>query len=347
MNLQETYMMRCLELARGGIGNVAPNPMVGCVIVHNDKIIAEGFHKQYGGAHAEVEAINTIENKQVLKEATLYVNLEPCSHHGKTPPCADLIIKYKIPHVIIGTLDTNSKVAGQGIKKLIEAGVDVNCGVLEEECRSLNKRFFTFHEEKRPYVILKWAQSIDGYIDINRKIGDGKAPIKISNAEASNLVHQWRSEEQAIMVGTNTALLDNPQLTVRNVKGKNPLRVVIDKEGKIPSTHYLVSDNEPTLLFTYSTDKTDKNKEFVSLRNADNIIEEILTTLFERGIQSVIIEGGSKLLNSFIEKDLWDEARVIIGQQKIENGIKAPLLKQQPISEENLNGDTILYYTNQ
>ena len=333
----EKYMKRCLELAQKGFGKVAPNPMVGCVIVYNDKTIAEGYHKQYGEAHAEVNAINSVKNKTFLKDSTLYVNLEPCSHFGQTPPCADLIIRYKIKYVVIGTIDPNPLVAGRGIQKLVSAGIDVKVGVLEEECRELNKRFFTFHEKRRPYIILKWAQTKDNYIGIRN------LKSQISDLRSQKLVHRWRSEEQAIMVGTNTALTDNPKLTTRLVKGKNPLRIVIDRNLKIPSKFFLLDKKIPTIVFTVKNRKPVKNLEYIRIDSQKSFLSQILDELYKRNIQSLIVEGGATLLNSFISEGLWDEARVFTGNKNLKgkNGIQSPSIEEKLIAQEKIGTDSL------
>lgn len=347
MNSHEKHMKRCLELAVKGLGNVAPNPMVGCVIVYNGEVIGEGYHQKYGEAHAEVNAINAIIDKELLKNSTLYVNLEPCSHFGKTPPCADLIIKYKIPRVVIGTIDSNILVAGNGIEKLKASGVEVTIGMLEADCKKLNKRFFTFQEKKRPYVILKWAQTTDGFIDVKRHEESTNKPIQISNSDSKKLLHLWRSQEQAIMIGTNTALLDNPQLTVREVKGKNPLRITIDKWLRIPKHFYLFDHTTPTLVFTASDEPAQINLDFVKIDFEQPIIPQVLNELYKRNIQSLIVEGGEYILNSFIDANLWDSARVFISEKKLEKGVHAPVLKQEPVVKENISGDKLLFYVNQ
>lgn len=344
MNIHETYMKHCLDLAVKGLGQTAPNPMVGCVIVYDNKIIGEGYHEQYGQAHAEVNAINSVKDKELLKKATLYVNLEPCSHFGKTPPCADLIIEHKIPVVVIGSIDSNSLVSGKGIEKLTHAGVDVTMGVLKEECRRLNKRFFTFHEKKRPYIILKWAQTSDGFIDVKRNEENTSKPVQISNSDSKKLLHLWRSQESAIMIGTNTALLDNPQLTVREVKGKNPLRITIDKWLRIPKHFHLFDRSSPTLIFTSLDEPSQHNLEFKKIDFDQPVIPKILDELYKRNIQSVLIEGGEMLLNSFINADLWDAARVFISDKTLGKGVPAPVLKSKPVIRENVSGDKLLFY---
>ena len=335
-------MNRCLQLAAKGLGNTAPNPLVGSVIVYNDTIIGEGYHMQYGQAHAEVNAINSVENKDLLKLATLYVNLEPCAHFGKTPPCADLIIKNQIPTVVIGTPDINSLVNGTGIERLRAAGINVTTRILEDECYKLNKRFFTFHKLKRPYIILKWAQTHDGFIDNLRGENEDNLPLQISNAESKKLLHLWRSQEQAIMVGSNTALLDNPKLTVREVTGKNPIRITIDKWNRIPKNYFLFDKTVPTIVFTSETILPEHNLEYIKIDFDSNIIAQVLHQLYLRNIQSLILEGGALLLNSFIHDGNWDEARLFISSQVINKGVKAPELNREPTTIENINGDTLL-----
>ena len=339
-------MKRCLELAEKGFGKVAPNPMVGCVIVHNNKVIGEGYHQKFGDAHAEVNAINSVRDKSLLKNSTLYVNLEPCSHFGKTQPCADLIIRYKIKYVVIGSMDTNPLVSGKGIYKIASSRSDVKVGVLENECKKLNKRFYTFHEKKRPYIILKWAQTKDNFFGIiNLK-------TQISRHKSQKLVHKWRSEEQAIMVGTNTALIDNPQLTVRKIKGNNPLRGVIDEDLKIPSRFHLLDGSVPTIVFTGKTKSSKKNIEYVVIDFKKNVLKQIMNELYQRQIQSLIVEGGAKLLNSFISENLWDEARVITSNKKLNelskkgNGVEAPKIIIQNISKEKIGSDELQVYRN-
>jgi len=321
MSMHEKYMRRCLEIARNGLGYVAPNPMVGAVLVHDGKIIAEGFHRAHGLPHAEPEAISKVSDKSLLRECTLYVSLEPCNHFGKTPPCTELIITSQIPRVVVAATDTFPKVNGAGILRLREAGIEVTLGVLEREARELNKRFFTFHEKKRPYIILKWAQTADGFIDVHRAAG--KPAAKISNNEAHRLSHRWRTEEQAIMVGTNTALMDNPTLTARLWTGKNPTRVTVDKKNILPRTLNIFSSEAPTIVFD-STDAT------IWLKG-----------LYERKVQSLIVEGGAKLLQSFIDAGLWDEARIFTAPQQLGSGVNAPKIEGTIQSEESL-GDNVL-----
>jgi diaminohydroxyphosphoribosylaminopyrimidine deaminase/5-amino-6-(5-phosphoribosylamino)uracil reductase len=337
-------MQRCLQLAQLGAGNTAPNPMVGAVLVHDDKIIGEGYHQQYGQAHAEVNCINNVleENKSLIEKSTLYVSLEPCVHFGKTAPCADLIIKMKIPKVVIGCRDSYKEVDGRGIEKLKAAGVEVVTGVLEREARELNKRFFTFYEKQRPYIILKWAQSS------NYKIANADySRVLISNDFTNRLVHKWRSEEAGIMVGTNTALYDNPSLTNRYWSGNNPVRIVIDKELKIPITHHLINDGQKTIIFNKIKNEDDGMILYRKIQGDGTEISQVVACLFEMKIQSILVEGGSALLQSFIDEDCWDEARVIRNEQLIiENGISSPVLKNYSVMKtETFFSDTIHTYT--
>ncbi len=339
-------MQRCLELAEKGKGSVAPNPMVGCVIVCDDKIIGEGWHRKYGEAHAEVNAIDSVENKELLRRSALYVNLEPCVHFGKTPPCTDLIIQHKIPHVVIGCLDSFSLVDGKGKQKMSQSGIQVESGILEKECRFLNRRFFTFHEKGRPYLILKWAETADGFIDSTRLSGSPEKALPISGPQAQTRLHQWRSEESAILIGTNTALLDNPQLTVRGIKGNNPIRLVIDKHNAIPGGNHLKDQSTPTLIFTSQPLKNEINLEYIQIPfgSRDETLIVLLKELHKRKILSVLVEGGAKLLNSFFENGLWDEARVFISGNKIETGVKAPNKPDRPYSCEYVGNDALRTY---
>ncbi|MFI0431334.1 bifunctional diaminohydroxyphosphoribosylaminopyrimidine deaminase/5-amino-6-(5-phosphoribosylamino)uracil reductase RibD [Mariniflexile sp. HMF6888] len=310
-----------------------PNPMVGSVIVHNNQIIGEGFTSAYGGNHAEVNAINSVKNKSLLKESTIYVTLEPCSHFGKTPPCSDLIIKHQIPHVVIGCIDDNIQVAGKGIEKLKKAGCNVIVGIAENECKEHHKRFFTFHNKKRPYIILKWAETADGFIAPETK--NEQKPVWITNEYSRQLVHKWRAEEQAILVGFNTVLQDNPSLTVRDWTGQNPIRIVIDSENKL-SKKYTVFNNEAETI-------TLSNKDIDSSKNT---AQQICDILFKNNINSVIIEGGAKTLQTFIDGNLWDEARVFTGNTHFKNGVKAPKFSGTLISEETIMGDVLKTYKN-
>ncbi|NVN95818.1 MAG: bifunctional diaminohydroxyphosphoribosylaminopyrimidine deaminase/5-amino-6-(5-phosphoribosylamino)uracil reductase RibD [Bacteroidetes bacterium] len=345
MNEYYTYMLRCLELAKKGFGSVAPNPMVGCVIVHDGIIIGEGFHQKYGEAHAEVNAIHSVINKEQLPESTVYVNLEPCSHYGKTPPCADLLIKHQVKEVIIANTDPNPLVAGKGIEKLKNAGIKVTTGILDDEAKALNKRFLCYYTKKRPYIILKWAKTLDGFMDIDRSQVGNNHKYWITNDELKILVHKWRSEESAIMVGTNTALNDNPQLNIRYWKGIQPLRLVIDENLSLPKTLHLFDQQNPTVIFTAKKEESKHNLTYQYINFNDNPLRQILNYLYEKKITSVIIEGGKELLQSFIEQGLWDEARVLTGNKYFVKGLISPEIKGKIISDEEINKDrlTIIY----
>ena len=323
LNTNEKYINRCIELAKLGLGNTYPNPLVGSVIVYKGKIIGEGYHKKCGEAHAEVNAVNSVKDKSLLKHSTLYVNLEPCSHVGRTPACSTMIIANKIPKVVIGSIDTFSKVSGKGIEMLKNAGIDVTLGVLNNECRELNKRFFTFHEKKRPYIILKWAQTKDGFIDIIKTNKNQKGEW-ITNELSKALVHKWRSEEAAIMIGTDTAIIDNPQLDVREWTGENPIRISIDKNLRLPKNLNILDNTTPSVIYNERKNSKSKNIEYLKINFDNNLLKTILKNLHSRDIQSIIIEGGEKLLNSFIKQNLWDEARIFTGNKYFKQGIKAP-----------------------
>lgn len=346
MNRNEFYIKRCLELAENGLGTTYPNPLVGCVIVHDEKIIGEGWHIKSGDAHAEVRAIASVKDESLLKKSTIYVTLEPCSHFGKTPPCSDLIIAKKIPNIVVGTLDPFAKVAGMGIKKLLAAGRNVVVGVCEKECEALNKRFFTFHRKKRPYVILKWAETKHGFIaPLEQKSNE---IFWITNSYAQQLVHKWRSEEQAILVGTQTALADNPKLNVRHWNGTNPTRVVIDKSLKLPGHLSLLDKSQPTVVF-HDKGITEKNKDnliYIGLDFNCEVLTQALEELYKLELQSIIIEGGSKTLQGFIDAGLWDEARVFTGQNDIDKGIKGPVLERQATRTVDVEGDQLNYFYN-
>lgn len=337
-----TYMQQTLRLAEKGWPLVAPNPMVGCIIVKGDKIIAEGYHQKFGEAHAEVNAINSLDPGFDFSDCTLYVNLEPCSHQGKNPPCSDLIIDKKFKKVVICNVDTNPLVGGKGIEKLKKAGIDVETGILEKEGRELNKRFFTFHEKKRPYIILKWAQTNDGFIS-KQPIPQNKIENWITGEDNKKLVHEWRAKEQAIMVGTTTALNDNPELTVRLAKGKNPIRIVLDKDLKLKSDLHIFNDAAETLVFTEIEKTSTGNITYIKIDFSKNTLFQLLDKLFELNISSLIVEGGTTLLQSFINDNLWDEARVFINPNKnFENGIKAPEFDLSKASKEK-SGTDYLY----
>lgn len=326
MTTDEIYMQRCIQLARCGAQGAAPNPMVGAVVVADGRIIGEGYHIRCGGPHAEVNAIASVRDESMLERATIYVSLEPCAHHGKTPPCADLIIRKRIPRVVVGCMDPFARVNGLGIKKLRDAGIDVRVGVLEEECRALNSRFITFHSKQRPWVLLKWAQSADGYIDSVRT--NDEKPTAFSTPFTSVLVHRLRAECQAILVGTNTVLMDNPSLTNRLWFGQNPMRLTIDRNGRLSNELRIMNDDAQTHVYTRES------------------LPEILADLHARGIQSLIVEGGARLLQSFIDADLWDEARVEMAPCRLEQGIAAPrLANASKQSETIVDGNIIRTYT--
>jgi diaminohydroxyphosphoribosylaminopyrimidine deaminase / 5-amino-6-(5-phosphoribosylamino)uracil reductase len=332
----ERYMQRCMELARLGLGESAPNPMVGSVIVYENKIIGEGYHHKFGEPHAEVNAINSVTDKTLLPGSTLYVNLEPCSHFGKTPPCCDLIVRNQIKRVVISNSDPNPLVKGKGLKKLKESGTEVVTDVFKKQGEELNRRFFTFHLKNRPYIILKWAQSPDGFIDVIRNSVKPQQPNWITNEEARMLVHKWRSEEQAIMIGTNTAFIDNPRLNVRLWCGKNPTRIVIDRNLRLPQNIHLFDGSLPTIIFTQKiVEEMEKpNIEYITVPFDDYLPEHVLGELYKRNIQSLIIEGGTRLINSFVNANLWDEARVFTGQKYFNTGIEAPRLEIKSVSYE-------------
>lgn len=334
------FMQRCFQLAQNGLGNVAPNPLVGAVLVHEGRIIAEGYHAQYGEAHAEVMAIRTCKHPELLPHSTLYVNLEPCSHFGKTPPCADLILEKKIPRVVICNQDPFPEVSGRGIQKLRDAGVDVRTGILAEEGEKLNRRFFTFHRKKRPYIILKWAQSMDGFLD-----GNKEKPIKITSLATDQLVHQWRTQEPGIMVGYNTARKDNPKLTARLFPGKTPIRIVYDPKLALPHSLQLFSDGNPSIIFNSLKDEKTGSLQFI--KTEENKLDELVQHLYSLKIQSILIEGGRKTLQQFIDNNLWDEARVIAGNVSIGNGVKAPVLRNVLLrTNQQMASDRIYYFDN-
>lgn len=370
-------MQYCLQIAKNGIGTTRPNPSVGAVVVLNDVIIGEGFTSAYGGNHAEVNAINSVKDKSELKEATIYVTLEPCSHFGKTPPCADLIVKHQFKNVVIGCVDANSLVAGKGIERLKKAGINVVVGVLENECLEHHKRFFTVQNKKRPYIILKWAETKNGFIypelvsgSVTTELVSGsvnetlkqvqrKVPIWISNQYSQQLVHKWRSEEHAILVGTNTVIADNPKLNVRSWSGNNPIRIVLDRNLRIPKSANIFDESVKTIVLTEKKEKREKKKEdcqfehvissvvekrklvFEEIDFSKSIAQQICKVLHKHQIQSVIIEGGTQTLQTFIDASLWDEARIFIGENEFKNGIKGPVISGKLISESNLKGDVL------
>ena len=343
LTTDEIYMHRCLELAKLGEGHVAPNPMVGAVLVHTEKIIGEGYHQTHGQAHAEVNCINSVneENKDLISRSTLYVSLEPCVHHGKTPPCTDLILENKIPKVVVGCRDPFDKVNGKGIEKLKTAGVEVVTNILEKECIKLNKAFFTFHTKHRPYIILKWAQTANG------KIANGNhSKVFISNEFTNRLVHKWRSEVTSILIGTNTALSDDPELTVRSWQGKNPTRLVIDMNLNLSKSLKIFNSQAYTIIFNAIKHNEQNNILYYQLTKGPNLIHQIINALYELNIQSVIVEGGAKTLQSFIDEKMWDETRIITNEQMtIEHGLAAPELSSfKQTHLENILTDKIHYY---
>ncbi|MCK0115225.1 bifunctional diaminohydroxyphosphoribosylaminopyrimidine deaminase/5-amino-6-(5-phosphoribosylamino)uracil reductase RibD [Gelidibacter sp. F63206] len=358
MNIHEKYIKRCIEIGKNGLGTTAPNPMVGCVIVHGQMIIGEGFTSPYGGAHAEVNAINSVKNPSLLPKSTLYVTLEPCSHFGKTPPCTNAIIKFKIPKVVIGTTDTHSAVAGKGIEKLKASGCEIIVGVLEDEVKAHHKRFFTFHNKKRPYIILKWAETADGFIAPSSR--DEQKPVWITNQSSRQLVHKWRAEEQAILVGTNTVIEDNPSLTTRDWYGRNPIRIVLDKNSRLSidvavfdakAKTIRISEKQEECITETEPDNLELTcqsviTEYLKWDFKDKIAHQICTILFKHDINSVIIEGGRQTLQTFIDENCWDEARVFKSTANFITGTKAPHISGRLLSEEKIINDTLKLYTN-
>lgn len=345
LSVHQTYMHRCLQLAKLGQGGVAPNPLVGAVLVYDDRIIGEGYHQQYGQAHAEVNCINSVkeEDKHLVSQSTLYVSLEPCAHFGKTPPCADLIIENKIPKIVIGCRDPFMQVNGKGIEKLQKAGIETEVGVLESECKELNKRFFIFNTQHRPYIVLKWAMSADAKI-----APEDRSRVLISNDKTNRLVHKWRSEEIAILVGTNTAAFDDPELTTRLWPGNNPVRLVVDLHLRLPSSLKLFNGKVKTVVFNLHQHEERDNLLYYQVAEDASLVHQITNALYQMKLQSVLVEGGAQLLQSFIDESLWDEARVICNDQLIiGSGIAAPQLHQHSlIGKEVLSTDTIQYYKN-
>lgn len=333
MTNHDSFMRRCLELAGNGTGQVTPNPLVGSVIVCEGRIIGEGYHALYGGPHAEVNAIRSVRHTELLRKSTLYVSLEPCAHHGKTPPCSDLIIGKGIPHVVIGSSDPYSEVSGRGIQRLLQAGIKVETGVLEQECRWLNRRFFTFHEIKRPYIILKWAQTLDGFIAPGNQ---PDRPVWISGPMARLMVHRLRTGEAAILAGTNTVLKDNPCLTARDWSGQSPLRVIIDQNGKIPPHFNIFKEDAPTLFFTGEGYGPSGNAESCQINFNKDVPAQILQELYRRNILSVIVEGGAVTLQHFMDAGLWDEALVFTGPEFFFSGIKAPRIQGICAGQESI-----------
>ena len=333
MSRHEHYIKRCITLGLNGLGTARPNPMVGAVIVHDNKIIGEGYTSPYGGPHAEVNAINSVKDKSLLNESTLYVTLEPCSHYGKTPPCSEFIVDHKIPNIVIGCKDPNPEVSGNGIKRLKEVGSHVITGVLEGQCRDHHKRFLTYQIKKRPYIILKWAETEDGFIAPLQK--DSQRPIWISNSHSRQLVHKWRAEEQAILVGTETVIQDNPKLDVREWKGSNPIRLVLDINNRLDSTQSVFNNAAKTIKITKGNINTDLP-----------IAKEICDFAYQLHITSMIVEGGQRTLQTFINENLWDEARVFVGNKKFESGVRAPNIQGRISEEYNIGGDQLKYLIN-
>ncbi len=342
----ELYMQRCLELARKGMGLTRQNPLVGSVIVYNDRIIGEGFHKEFGGPHAEINAIDSVKDKSLLKNSTLYVNLEPCSHQGKTPPCSARIKDLGIMRVVIGCLDSNPEVSGRGAELLNRAGTEVVTGVLGEASRFLNRRFYTFHEKKRPFVILKWAQTPDGFIDQDRKRTGKKSPEWITNQTSRMLVHKWRSEEISIMAGTETILLDNPELNVREWPGLSPIRIIPDKNGRIDSGLNVMNGDSSTIIFSGDKKTGNGNPEIIYLDPENFEISIFLKELYKRNILSVFVEGGAKLIRSFIDSGLWDETFVFYGNKSFNSGVNAPLIGRKPEEKVDFRGIKLYVYRN-
>ncbi len=347
-NKDKVFMQRCLQLAKIGFGNTYPNPMVGSVIVHKGKIIGEGYHAKSGESHAEVNAINSVEKKELLKTSCLYVNLEPCAHKGKTPACSLFIIEKKIPRVVIGCSDSFEKVSGKGIEMLKNAGVEVRVGVLEKEARRLNRRFFTFHEKKRPYIILKWARTADGFIDFERNASTAIKPNWITDEFSRILVHKWRAEEQSIMVATNTAEKDNPKLNIRDWAGNQPVRIVLDKKLRLKTSLNLFDKSQKTIVFTEQSKKNEKNICFEKIIFDDSFYDNFLNILYEKEIQSVFIEGGAKFLQNLIDKNYWDEIREFIGETNFFKGIKAPIIGRPADISTKVSPNNIIlkYYFN-
>ncbi|WP_222984403.1 bifunctional diaminohydroxyphosphoribosylaminopyrimidine deaminase/5-amino-6-(5-phosphoribosylamino)uracil reductase RibD [Flagellimonas meishanensis] len=347
MKIHQKYILRCLELGKKGLGSTAPNPMVGCVIVHNDKIIGEGFTSPYGGPHAEVNALNSVQDRSLLSKATLYVSLEPCAHYGKTPPCANLIAEYRIPKVVIGIEDPHEKVAGKGIGIIKEAGSEVIVGVLAEACRQHHKRFLCHHEKKRPYIILKWAETQDGFMaPENEKRESDPTPFWITNELSRQLVHKWRSEEQAILVGTQTVLKDNPKLSTRHWVGKSPIRVVLDKDLKVPRDFSVFDSSVKTLVLTQISN-TSAYLDHIDYEIVDfskPIASQLCDILYARNITSLIVEGGRHTLQTFIDDGLWDEARIFRGSHSFQKGLAAPNLDGKLISEQTISSDMLSIY---
>lgn len=344
MNEHDIYMQKCFSLAAQGLGKTRSNPLVGAVIVKDGEIIGEGAHLCFGEAHAEVNAVKSVQNQDDLKNATIYVSLEPCSHTGKTPPCADLIIEKGFQKLVFSNLDPNPLVAGKGIEKIKNAGIEVEQYGAEQGAE-INRRFFTFQEKKRPFIVLKWAQTADGFIDISREEGDDLTPLKITSQTVDKISHQWRAEEMGIMVGTQTALLDNPSLTVRHAKGEQPLRILLDRNLEVPAYFNLIDNSTPTVVVTDSPIHPMKKVDYIGIENGDSL-QTVFNYCVQKNVISILVEGGQKLLQSFIDQNLWDEMRIITNKNiSIEKGKKAPhfdinttevIDKWQPTAEEEI-----------
>jgi diaminohydroxyphosphoribosylaminopyrimidine deaminase/5-amino-6-(5-phosphoribosylamino)uracil reductase len=343
----QQYMRRCLELASCAAGLTYPNPLVGSVIVHNNRIIGEGYHLKAGEPHAEVNAVRSVRQNELLADSTLYVNLEPCSHYGLTPPCTDLIISSGIRKVVIGTADTSDKVSGKGIFKLREAGCKVVVGVLEEECRMINRRFFSFHEKKRPYIVLKWAQSSDNFIDMERKKAQPLEPVWITGSAEKVLVHRWRAEEQAILAGAGTLRKDNPRLNVREWTGKDPVKLILSSSGNIGSDPAVLSSGGRVIVFTHNKEAQIPGADIYLLDRNRESAEQIADFLYTAGFQSLFVEGGTEVLTHFISSGLWDEARVFTGRTQFCSGVSAPIISGELICKEDFDQSTLkVFYNN-
>ena len=338
-------MKRCFELARKGLGLTRTNPLVGCVIVHHDRIIGEGYHHEFGGPHAEVNAIRAVKDQSLLAESTLYCNMEPCAHHGKTPPCSVLVCQKGIRKVVISNLDPFPSVNGQGIRHMKEAGVEVHMGCLEEEGYQLNRRFFHFHEKKRPYVILKWAKTLDGYMDVIREPGDPVGTNWITDDVSRTLVHKWRSEEAAIMVGTNTVLTDNPRLNIRRWAGDQPVRITLDRQGRLPADARILDGSQDTLVFTGVPGKYSGRTRSIHVDPSYDL-DDLMEELYDQQLLSIFVEGGADLHHSFIKSGLWDEARVFTGKVSFSQGVRAPFLMGDPVEKLSFNATSLEIFVN-
>jgi diaminohydroxyphosphoribosylaminopyrimidine deaminase/5-amino-6-(5-phosphoribosylamino)uracil reductase len=336
----ERFMQRALELALLGRGHVSPNPLVGCVVVHNDRIVGEGWHKQFGGPHAEVNAINSVLDKTLLPECTVHVSLEPCSHFGKTPPCSDLLIGHRVRKVVVANVDSNPLVGGTGLGKLREAGIEVVSGILDKQGRDLNKRFFTFMESRRPYIILKWAETADGFI--SRKNYDSRW---VTNEYSRQLVHRWRTEEDAFLVGSRTAQYDNPRLNVRDWSGRNPTRILIDRFLRVSEKQHLFDGTQRTLVYNVLKHEELHNLSLIRI-DEENFLTNLVNDLYQQKIQSVVVEGGGQTLQAFIDAGLWDEARIFVSPQTFKGGVAAPRLSGLRRTDEQIGSDWLTVYIN-